>query len=194
MTARLTLDEPRLLANADEYGAAVAEIASLLNEKIKPGSAREARLDFLTLLVEDYDRRNYALPGEEVTPQEVVLFVLEQRGMERLDLNDAMGGKARVSEFFTGKRGLSMSQVVALRELLGVSADLLIGYHSDRWLYGAVTKPGKAPNVAEPAPNKFHVRRVAPAKTDSAVAKKKKAPNRKKTPATASTGRRRRPG
>jgi antitoxin component HigA of HigAB toxin-antitoxin module len=66
MTARLTLDEPRLLANADEYAAAVAEIASLLNEKIKPRSAREARLDFLTLLVEDYDRRNYALPGEEV--------------------------------------------------------------------------------------------------------------------------------
>jgi antitoxin component HigA of HigAB toxin-antitoxin module len=39
-----------------------------------------------------------------------------------------MGGKPRVSEFFAGKRSLSVAQIRALREGLGIPADLLIGY------------------------------------------------------------------
>ena len=37
-----------------------------------------------------------------------------------------MGGKARVSEFFPGKRRLSVEQIRALRDELGIPADLLI--------------------------------------------------------------------
>jgi antitoxin component HigA of HigAB toxin-antitoxin module len=37
-----------------------------------------------------------------------------------------MGGKARVSEFFAGKRRLSIEQVRALRDALGIPADLLV--------------------------------------------------------------------
>jgi HTH-type transcriptional regulator/antitoxin HigA len=37
-----------------------------------------------------------------------------------------MGGKARVSEFFSGKRGLSIAQIRALHKELGIPADLLI--------------------------------------------------------------------
>jgi antitoxin component HigA of HigAB toxin-antitoxin module len=37
-----------------------------------------------------------------------------------------MGGKARVSEFFSGKRRLSIEQIRSLRETLGIPADLLI--------------------------------------------------------------------
>jgi HTH-type transcriptional regulator/antitoxin HigA len=53
--------------------------------------------------------------------------MLEQKGMTRADLHELMGGKARVSEFFAGKRSLSVAQIRALREELGIPADLLIG-------------------------------------------------------------------
>ncbi len=60
------------------------------------------------------------------TPQSVVAFMLEQKGLTRTDPVPLMGGKARASEFFSGKRGLSMEQVRALRAHLGIPADLLI--------------------------------------------------------------------
>jgi HTH-type transcriptional regulator/antitoxin HigA len=56
--------------------------------------------------------------------------MLEQKGMTRGDLAEIMGGKSRVSEFFAGKRELSVNQIKALREKLGIPADLLIGTQS----------------------------------------------------------------
>jgi HTH-type transcriptional regulator/antitoxin HigA len=64
---------------------------------------------------------------EDGTPQSVIDFMLEQRGMTRADLAAFMGGRARVSEFFSGKRRLSIPQIQRLREELGIPADLLIG-------------------------------------------------------------------
>jgi HTH-type transcriptional regulator/antitoxin HigA len=52
--------------------------------------------------------------------------MLKQKGMTRADLTESLGGKSRVSEFFAGKRALSTNQIKALRDLLGVPADLLL--------------------------------------------------------------------
>ena len=52
--------------------------------------------------------------------------MLEQKGMTRVQLAPIMGGKSRVSEFLSGKRRLSIEQIIALRETLGIPADLLI--------------------------------------------------------------------
>ncbi len=53
--------------------------------------------------------------------------MLDQRGLTRADLYECMGGKSRVSEFYSGSRRLSISQILALRDRLGIPADLLIG-------------------------------------------------------------------
>jgi antitoxin component HigA of HigAB toxin-antitoxin module len=37
-----------------------------------------------------------------------------------------MGGRSRVSDFFNGRRHLSLGQIQKLRERFGVSADVLI--------------------------------------------------------------------
>lgn len=60
------------------------------------------------------------------SPREVVAARLEELGMSRADLATIMGGKSRVSEFLNGKRSLSIKQVRALRERLGIPADRLI--------------------------------------------------------------------
>jgi len=86
------------------------------------------RLELLSVLVEHYEEVRY--PMEAVTPQDAVSFMLEQKGMTRADLDEVMGGKSRVSEFFSGKRELSKSQVEVLRSMLGIPADILLGLDS----------------------------------------------------------------
>jgi HTH-type transcriptional regulator / antitoxin HigA len=109
-----------------EYNAAVAEVDRLLDENPKKGSTEHDRLEFLAVLIAAYEDAHVPEPRNP-TPQEAVDFFLEQHEMTRAELAPVMGGGSRVSDFFRGVRALSTSQMKALRELLGVPADLLLG-------------------------------------------------------------------
>lgn len=125
MTKLLDFTQPHVLRDEAEYNKAVQEIDSLLDADPAKGSADYERLEFLSVLVEEYEDRHFPM-GEDVSPQEAVDFMLEQKGLERSDLADWLGGRSRVSEFFSKKRELSKGQVEALRKHLGLSADLLL--------------------------------------------------------------------
>ena len=124
-TTLLDFSKPHVLRTEAEYDAAIAVIERLLDEDVEPGSEGYDHLEFLSVLVEHYEDERY--PMGAVTPQQAVMFMLEQKGLDRSDLNDVMGGKSRVSEFLNGKRELSKSQVEGLRRLLGIPADVLLG-------------------------------------------------------------------
>jgi HTH-type transcriptional regulator/antitoxin HigA len=117
---------PRVLRTDDEYDAAAAEIDRLLDLDPQAGSEDYDGLEMLSLLVEDYDARNNPIDDSDLTPQDAVDFMLAQKEMSRADLADIMGGRSRVSEFFIGKRDLSKAQIEALRDVLGIPADLLL--------------------------------------------------------------------
>jgi HTH-type transcriptional regulator/antitoxin HigA len=123
--------KPRPIHNDKEYDVVAAEIDRLLDLNPARGTAEYDQLELLSLLIEAYDREYYSLDDVDVSPQAVVDFMLEQKGMSRADLIPLMGGKSRMYDFFAGKRGLSMSQVQALRQALGISADLLIPRTAD---------------------------------------------------------------
>jgi HTH-type transcriptional regulator/antitoxin HigA len=124
-TGLLDFSKPHVLRSEAEYEAAIAEIERLLDEEVERGSEGYDRLEFLSVLVEHYEDERY--PMGKVTPQQAVAFMLEQKRLDRADLDDVMGGKSRVSEFLNGKRELSKSQVEGLRRLLGIPADVLLG-------------------------------------------------------------------
>ena len=126
MTAVLDFTKPHVLRTEEEYGEAVRMIDELLDRDPEAGTEEHDLLEFLTVLVEAYEAKHYPDEMFASTPQEVVEFMLEQKGMQRADLTEIMGGKSRVSEFFAGKRELSRTQIRALRDLLGVPADLLL--------------------------------------------------------------------
>jgi HTH-type transcriptional regulator / antitoxin HigA len=117
---------PHVLRNPREYRAAVGEIDRLLDSDPKRGTVDGDRLEFFSVLVQAYEDAHDPLDAQGGTPQSVVDFMLEQHGMTRADLAPHMGGKGRVSEFFNGKRRLSIEQIRALRDQLGIPADLLI--------------------------------------------------------------------
>jgi HTH-type transcriptional regulator / antitoxin HigA len=128
MAATTTLDfsTPHVLRTVKEYNAAVAEVDRLLDESPKKGTPEHDRLEFLSVLIAAYEDAHVPEPRNP-TPQEAVDFFLEQHGMTRAELAPLMGGRSRVSDFFKGVRALSTTQIKALRERLGIPADLLLG-------------------------------------------------------------------
>lgn len=122
----LDFSRPHVLRNAREYKAAVAEIDRLLDVDPKRGSEEYDRLEFLSVLVQAYEDARDPIDESHGNAQSVVALMLEQHGMARAQLVPLLGGKARVSEFFSGKRRLSIEQIRALRDTLGIPADLLI--------------------------------------------------------------------
>ncbi len=116
----------RVLRSDREYDAAATELDTLLDRAPKRGSAAFDRLELLTVLIEAYDREHYPLE-ERASPQDVVSFAMDQRGVGRGELAEWLGGRSRVSEFLRGRRHLSLTQIRTLRDKLGIPADLLIG-------------------------------------------------------------------
>ena len=126
MATTLEFAKPHALRNEEEYDAAVAEMNALLDANPEPGSEADDRLEFLTALVAFYDAEHHPFGENPISPQAVVDFMLDQHDMTRAELAPLLGGRSRVSDFFNGKRPLSMGQVRTLRERFGIPADLLI--------------------------------------------------------------------
>ena len=122
------IDSPvtRVLRTPDEYDAAVAEIDRLLDLDPAPFSADSDRLELLSVLVEDYEVRHDPIDDSDLTPVDLVQFMVEQKEMSRAELAEIMGGRSRLSDFMSGKRELSKGQIQALRDRLGIPADLLL--------------------------------------------------------------------
>ena len=126
MPALLDPTNVRVLRTDEEYDAAHAELLTLLDAGVDEGHPAYDRFELLTALIAAYDREHVRMHEVPVSPQDAVLFMLDQRGLSRADLEELMGGKSRVSEFFAGKRPLSMAQLQNLRAAFAIPAELLL--------------------------------------------------------------------
>jgi len=125
MAELLDFTKPHVLRNEAEYTAAVAEIERLLDIDPPPHSDAYERLEFLSVLVQAYEDTH--VPLEQLTtPQDVVAFILEQKGLSHDDLAQWLGGESPMRAFLQWTRSLSLPQIERLREHLGIPADLLI--------------------------------------------------------------------
>jgi HTH-type transcriptional regulator/antitoxin HigA len=105
-----------------DYRAALAEIESLFTAE--PDTADGDRLDVLTTLVEVYEHKKYAIPAPD--PVEAIKYWMESRGISRQELAPLLGSRARVSEIFNHKRGLTLAMIRRLHDTLGIPAESLI--------------------------------------------------------------------
>lgn len=111
---------PVAIRTEKENERMLAEIEKLMVKgEGKLTSEEEAVLELLALVVERYESRAY--PSDKAPADELVAFLLEQRGLSASALWPVLGSKGRVSEILSGKREVSKEQAKRLGEFFHVS-------------------------------------------------------------------------
>jgi HTH-type transcriptional regulator/antitoxin HigA len=80
--------------------------------------------DLLTLLIEDFEEKQYKLP--KASPVEVLRFLMDQHSLKQRDLLDVFSSPSVTSEVLSGKRELSEDHIRKLADRFSVPADLLL--------------------------------------------------------------------
>ncbi len=105
-----------------DYRAALKEAERLWDAN--PGTPEGDRVDVLTTLIQAYESKHHPIPAPD--PIAAVLFMLEQKGLTRRDLERAIGSRGRVSEVLSRRRPLTLPMVRALSALLDIPPQVLI--------------------------------------------------------------------
>jgi HTH-type transcriptional regulator/antitoxin HigA len=105
-----------------DYQQALQEIESIF--AAEPNTEAGDRLEVLSILVENYEEKHFPVDFPE--PVDALNYWLESRGLERKDLEEYIGSRARVSEVLGKKRRLSLEMIQRLHGGLRIPADVLI--------------------------------------------------------------------
>ena len=90
----------------------------------RAGSPNGEKLDVLVMLIQDYERRHF--PIDPPDPVEFLLFIMEQRGLSRKDVEPFIGSRARVAEVLNRVRSLSLEMIRNLSGGLDIPAKVLV--------------------------------------------------------------------
>jgi HTH-type transcriptional regulator / antitoxin HigA len=105
-----------------DHRAALREVERLW--QAMPGTHEGDRVEVLVTLIEAYEAKHHAIPAPD--PVAAIVFMMEQKGLTRRDLEPAIGSRGRVSEILTRKRPLTLPMVRALSALLQIPTDVLV--------------------------------------------------------------------
>jgi HTH-type transcriptional regulator/antitoxin HigA len=112
------------IKNKRQYEEALERAYLLMQEDIKPDSQKSDELEVLSILINEYEKKNYSI--EKPDPVEAIRFRLEQMNMSEGDLSQILGYRSRKSEILSGKRKLSLSMIRKLHDALHIPAEVLI--------------------------------------------------------------------
>lgn len=105
-----------------DYDAALQAIEELWDTK--EGTPEGDRLEILITLVDAYEQKNHPIYPPD--PVAAIEFHMDQNDLTRVDLEQYIGTRARVSEVLNRKRGLSIEMIRNLHEGLGIPLESLI--------------------------------------------------------------------
>jgi HTH-type transcriptional regulator/antitoxin HigA len=118
----------RVIRSDTDHRAALTEVEALMHAV--PGTLEGERLDILVTLIEAWEARHEPVPPPD--PIEAILFMMEQKGLTRRDLEPAIGHRGRVAEVLNRKRALTLPMIRALSALLDLPADVLVAPYGVR--------------------------------------------------------------
>jgi HTH-type transcriptional regulator/antitoxin HigA len=114
---------PPKVIRTEKENEAYTEILYNLDRRSKALTRAERELaELLTLLIEDFEAKQYQLP--KVKPLEVLQFLMDQHGLKQKNLVDVFGTPSIVSEVLSGKRELSKTHIKRLSKRFRVSPEL----------------------------------------------------------------------
>jgi HTH-type transcriptional regulator/antitoxin HigA len=107
-------------AELEAYTDALFQLTALEN----PSRDEVEAIELLTLLVERYEQKHYAVPAAD--PASVVRFLIEQQNLTQRDLIPQFGTESAVSMFLAGHRNLTIEQVRKLSTRFKLPTDVFI--------------------------------------------------------------------
>ena len=111
-----------------DYRAALKEAERLWDAE--PGTLEGDQVEVLSTLIEAYEAQQHPIPAPD--PIVAILFMVEQKGLTRRDLEPAIGSRYRVSEILNRRRPLTLPMVRALSVLLEIPIDVLVQPYDTR--------------------------------------------------------------
>lgn len=106
----------------DKENEKAAEICDeLLGKGHRLSRSEKDYLEVLTDLIVKYESKWQE--ESDVEPRQLVRFLMEQNGLTQTDLIPIFGTSSRVSEFLSGRRDLSLSQIQKLAKRFNLSTD-----------------------------------------------------------------------
>jgi len=121
---------PHVIHTEEENERCIAELESL--DFRGDLSVEEERIaELLTLLIEDFEEKNYSFPVA-ASPIDIVTHLMEANGLRQSDMTDVFGTASITSEVLNGKRSLAKSHIEKLSSKFNVSPALFFALPSSQ--------------------------------------------------------------
>ena len=116
--ALLSQTKPEVVSGDQQHQLYIEQLEKLTGQaEVTP--AEEKLIHLLTVLVEDYEARNYPVP--EADPLNIVRHLMEAHRLRQKDLVDVFGTESIVSDVLNGKRDLTKEHIRRLSHRFHVS-------------------------------------------------------------------------
>ena len=115
---------PRVIGSDEERERMLAEIEKLMDRGERRTMEEDTALDLMVRLIQDYEREHH--PLADPSPNEMLAYLMEKRGLRQADLVPIIKSRGYVSDIINGKRAISKAHARKLAEFFKVSADLFI--------------------------------------------------------------------
>ncbi|TDD96945.1 helix-turn-helix domain-containing protein [Flavobacterium cellulosilyticum] len=112
----------KVLKTEEDYNKASMRLMEIFHAE--PNTPEGDELDLLTVLVQDYDVKNYKLPDLDAI--EVIKYKMQEMGLKAKDLEPIIGSKGHVSAILSGKRELTLKMAQKLKDYFSIPAEVFL--------------------------------------------------------------------
>ena len=122
--ALLSSTLPAVIRSEAENERCIRRLEELDRKGTRMSAAERRMADLLTLLIEDFEEKHYAL--QTASPVEVLQELIRANDLKQKDLLDVFGTPSIVSEVLNGKRQLTTEHIRRLSRRFHVSPEVFI--------------------------------------------------------------------
>ncbi len=122
--------EFKVIKDETQYQNLLRQAEELVAADPVPGSDAGDKLELLTVLIEDYEKRYFPVGAPD--PIDAIEFRMAEQGLRQKDLIPLLGSRSRVSEVLGRKRPLTVQMIRALSTGLGIPLEILVSDTNNR--------------------------------------------------------------
>lgn len=131
----------KVIKSENGYHAALEEAERLVALDPEQATVEAERLELLTLLLEDFEKRNF--PFEVADPIEAIKFRMSEQALRQKDLVPLIGSRSRVSEVLGRKRPLTVQMIRSLSVGLGIPLEALVAEPETNYAISSIGVPSE---------------------------------------------------